>query len=122
MNYYESINAYSEDGLIGGSHVPIIVENVSIGANASISRGELLCAGSDGVYAPVTIAADSSKPLAIAATDCIADSLGAVTQGYMGGCFNSEKVLVGGADSLTAEAFRQSLRTQNIILTSMKEA
>lgn len=115
MKYYDETEGFVEDGLIGGNQ-PQVVHNVSLAANASISRGELLCS-TDGVWSLVTTAADSSKPLAIAASDCVADSIGAVTPAYMAGCFNSGKVIVGGADSLTAEAFTQSLRTQGIWLT-----
>ena len=121
MNYYEQVDGTTTDELIGGVEVPIIIHNVSVSANASLSRGELICADSLGVYSPATIEADAVKPLCIVAQDCTADSLGGVAQGYVSGVFNAEKVLVGGADSLTAEPFRQSLRSQGIYLTSLKD-
>lgn len=121
MIYFKTVDGYEEDALIGGDHVPIIIENVSLAANASVQRGDLVCADSTGAYTPVTAEADASKPLAIIVGQCDADSAGGVAQVYTSGVFNSEKVLVGGADSLTAEFFREALRKDNIHLTSLKE-
>lgn len=115
MNCYEEVEGYSEDGLLAGEYGATVVHNVSLSANASVSRGELICAGESGTWSPVTSAQDGSKALAIAACNCVASSLGAVTQAFMAGVFEASKVIVGGG--LQAEAFREPLRKDNIQLT-----
>ena len=121
MKYYDSADAWIEDALLGGTETPVRLQNISLTSGASVSRGDVLCCDSLGAYAAVSLAADSSKPLCIAAADFVADSVNAVTQAYFSGTFNREKVSVGGAESLTSDAFEQELRKQNIHLTSLKD-
>lgn len=122
MKYFDKADAWTEDALIGGTHFPVVVQNISVAADAEILRGELLCASvSGGTYAPVSTAADAQKVLCIAADDFTADSLHTATNAYFAGVFNKEKIIIGN-DSLTADNFAQSLRTQNIHLTSLKGA
>lgn len=118
MAYYVTVSGWTEDGLIGGLQEPVEIHNISLTSGASVSRGDLLCADSLGAYAPASLADDAQKDLCIAASD--ADSTTSITQAYFSGVFNREKVMVGGAASLTADAFESSLRKQNIRLTSMK--
>jgi len=105
-----------EDGLLGGGEFPVKVDNISLTSGAAVERGYLL-AGTSGVYS-LAGSGDVDKNLCIAATNFTADSLNAVTQAYTAGYFNREKITVG--DSLTADTFEQSLRRQNIHLTSRR--
>ena len=120
MKYFDQTDAWTEDALIGGTHFPIVVQNISVADDAEIQRGELLCASiTGGEFAPVSTADDADKILCIAADDFTADSLHTATNAYFAGVFNKEKIILGN-DSLTADDFAQSLRTQNIHLTSLK--
>ena len=121
MAYFETNDGWQEDALVGGEYAAIEVHNVSLSGGASVQRGELICAAND-VWSPVASADDASKPLAIACSDFTADSIQAVTQAYKSGVFNREKIICGAESaSLSVDTFEQSLRTQNIRLTSMKE-
>ena len=121
MKYVESCNGWSEDALLAGTEQPISIYNVNVGASATLSRGDLICAGSmSGVFAPVGSASDATKVLMIAADDFVADSLSTVTRAYASGVFNREKISFGGA-SLTTEPFEAEMRKQNLHLTSLKE-
>ena len=121
MKYVEVVNGWEEDALLAGTEFPTEIFNVSLSSGASVSRGDLLCAGSmSGVFAPVSSASDATKVLLISAEDFVADSLSTVTQAYASGVFNREKIKFGGA-SLTTEPFEQALRTQNIHLRGLKD-
>lgn len=136
MNYYDELTGFKEDGLIAHSAIQSIVYNVRV--SAAVVRGLLICKGSDGKYSPVTENADASKALAIAATDFTPTDDNNVTQAYVRGVFNAEKVYVGDAEPYAAlgkldevevligeaidfETFKQSLRIQNLYLTSLKD-
>ena len=132
--YYEKVAGYEEDGLIANSAIQSIVHNVKV--SAAVVRGQLICKGTDGKYSPVTENADAAKVLAIAATNFTPTDDNNVTQAYVRGAFNVEKVYVGtdppyslGAldsievlvgENLDLETFREALRVQGIWLTSLK--
>ena len=121
MEYFKTVNGWEEDALLAGTEFPVEIYNVSVGSSASLSRGDLICAGSmSGVFAPVSSAGDASKVLMIAADDFVADSLSTVTRAYASGVFSREKIKFGGA-SLTTDPFEQALRTQNIHLRGLQE-
>ncbi|MBR0061000.1 MAG: hypothetical protein IJP68_05915 [Selenomonadaceae bacterium] len=121
MEYFKTVNGWEEDALLAGTEFPVEIYNVSVGSSASLSRGDLICAGSmSGVFAPVGSASDATKVLMIAADDFVADSLSTVTRAYASGVFSREKIKFGGA-SLTTDPFEQALRTQNIHLRGLQE-
>ena len=136
MNYYDEVMGFKEDGLIAHSAIQSIVHNVKV--SAAVVRGLLICRGADGKYSPVTENADASKTLAIAATDFTPTDDSNVTQAYVRGVFNAEKVYVGDAEPYVAlgkvddvevligealdfETFKQSLRSQGIWLMEVQQ-
>ena len=122
MKYTATVDGWSADELLADTNFPVEVYNVSVGSSASLSRGDLICAGSmSGVFAPVSSASDAGKVLMIAADDFVADSLSTVTRAYAAGTFSREKITFGGA-SLTTEPFEQALRLQNIHLRGTQES
>ena len=134
--WYEEVMGFAEDGLIAHTAIQTILHNVKV--SAAVVRGQLICRGSDGKYSPVTENADASKVLAIAANNFTPSEDNNVTQAYVKGCFNVEKVYVGTdppyslghlsdvevlvGEAIDLETFRQALRTQSIWLTSLKGA
>lgn len=132
--YYDEVEGFKEDGLIGGHHIRSIVHNVEVAAG--VVRGHLIYQGSDGTWSPVTENADAEKTLAIAARDFTPTEGNAVTQAYLCGVFNVEKIYVGSnpayslgeldkvevliGEEFDLPAFEQALRTQGIWLTSLK--
>ena len=122
MKYIATVDGWEEDALLAGTEQPISIYNVNVGASATLSRGDLICAGSmSGVFAPVSSASDASKVLCIAADDFVADSLSTVTQAYASGKFNREKITFGSNSSVDLADFEQEMRKQNLHLTSLKE-
>ena len=115
MSYIEDYIGWAEDALIGGTDTPVRLYNASLSSGASVERGELLCADSLGVYSPVASTDDSVKPLAIAAHDLTADSIQAVTQIYVSGTFNKDKIKM--PEGVDIKAFSTPLRFQEIYLT-----
>lgn len=121
MKYVETSEGWQADELIADTAFPIRIENISVSSTATLTRGDLICAGSlSGIFAPVSSAADANKILMIAANDFVADSLNTIAQAYSSGCFSREKISFGGA-SLTTEPFEQELRRQNIHLRRLQE-
>lgn len=122
MEYIKSANGWEEDGLLGGVEIPTEIYNVSLSAETSVSRGDLLCGDSfSGVFAPVGGASDASKVLVIAAENFTADSLHSVTQAYVSGKFNREKITFAGNSSVDISDFENEMRKQNLHLTGIKE-
>lgn len=122
MSYVQKFPGVQRDELLGGTHVPISIRNVNVGASAVIERGMLLGASSPtGEFAQVTSADDASKVLCIASCDFTATADSHVTQAYTSGVFNSENIKLGGTSALKIEAFEEALRHDQIILTSIKE-
>lgn len=136
MGYYEEVAGFEEDGLIAHSAIQSIVHNVKV--SATVVRGHLLCKGNDGKYSPVTENADASKALAIAATNFTPSETNSTTQAYARGVFNADKIYVGASEPYASlghledvqtligeeidfDTFQQSLRTQGIWITKMKE-
>ena len=121
MKYFEKVDGVVYDELIGGMYEPIEIGNVSLSGGASVKRGELICADSLGALNQVSVAADASKPLAIATADFTADSIQAVTPAYFSGVFNREKIICGAESaSLDVATFEPEMRKQNLRLTSLK--
>ena len=115
--YIEKYDGYEEDGLISVAF-PTSINNVKVAANASLSRGDLLCGESmSGIFGPVASNDDAAKILMIAAEDFVADSLNAVTSAYSAGEFNREKISCAGGSITDFEA---EMRKQNLHLTSLK--
>lgn len=132
--YYEEVRGFAEDGLIGGEHIPLIVENAVV--TSAVVRGHLICKGDDG-WSPVTENDDASKDLAIVATSFTPDEDHEVTQIYTMGIFNVEKIYIGEdapyctlgqldevetliGEEFDLEAFRVALQKQGIRLTSLR--
>ena len=121
MKYVDTVPGWSADELLADTNFPVEIYNVNVGSSASISRGDLICAGSmSGVFAPVSSASDATKVLLIAADDFVADSLSTVTRAYSSGVFNREKIKFGGA-SLTTEPLEAEMRKQNLHLRGLQE-
>lgn len=118
MKYFETVTGVEYDELLGGTEQPVELWNVTCSSSATLTRGDLICAGSaSGVYSVVGGASDASKVLAI----CAADNDGAsITSAYVSGRFNRDKITFGGASTINISDFEQSLRTQNIHLTALK--
>lgn len=119
--YFYETDGVQRDELAGGAEFPISVWNVAVGASAVIERGQLLCADKPTAeFSLVTSEADADKILGVAAFDFTADDDHKVTTVYASGKFNREKIKLGGNSTLTLDAFENSLRKQNIHLTSIK--
>lgn len=103
----------------GGDGFPVELINVKVGANAEISRGNILAGNSPTETFSLATASDTSKTLVIAAENFVAESDNTVTTAYSAGKFNRERL---SADTdTTVAALETELRRQNIILTSIKE-
>lgn len=114
-------NTVARDELFGGGDgFPVEIANVKVASGTTITRGTILASATPaGTYSLAT-ASDTSKSLAIAAENFVATSSDdTVTQAFTAGKFNREKLT---ADTeTTIAALELPLRTQNIILTSIKE-
>lgn len=121
--YFYETDGISRDELSGGGDgIPQETWNVNVGASAAIERGMLLCADSPtDEFSLVATADDAQKVLAIAREDFTADAEHTVTQAFVSGKFNREKIILGGDSSLTIDAFENELRKQNLHLTALKE-
>ena len=120
MKYFSKEDGVVYDELLGGTHEPIEIGNVSLSGGASVKRGELICE-SDGAWSPVSSANDKNKNLAIATADFTADSIQAVTPAFFSGVFNREKIICGAESaSLDVATFEVEMRKQNLRLTSIK--
>ena len=112
MEYVKTTeNIELRDNLIAGGF-PASISNVSLAGGAEIERGMLLC-GENGVYQPVTSAADAKKDLVLASDDATSDAT--VASAYISGRFCTNKIKVG---ELDIEDFREPLRKSSIFLTT----
>ncbi|MBD3878211.1 MAG: hypothetical protein SR1Q5_00795 [Quinella sp. 1Q5] len=133
MKYYEEVAGYEEDGLLAGVNIAAIIHNVKV--TTPVIRGHLLCKGENG-WSPVEANADAQKPLAIAATFFNPVGDNNITQAYVSGVFNLEKVYIGAdppyslgevdkvtvliGEELDFEAFAEALRKEGIYLQGVK--
>ena len=119
--YYNEVSGVERDELQAGTAYPVDVWNVNVGASAVIERGMLLAAnGLTGTWSQVAASTDATKIMGIATTDFTADADHTVTQVYAGGTFNREKIILGGASTLTVDVFEPELRKQNIHLRHLR--
>ena len=117
--FYEKREGLINDELCGGPEQVQSIRNIETASDTMIQRGMLLCAATTyGVFGPVSSAGDASKVMVIAEKDFAADSDLHVTQAYTSGKFNREKIIL--AEGLSIDDFEESLRKENIILTSIK--
>ena len=114
MNYIEG-DGVKYDNLIAGAEIPVVIENVSV--TGAADEGCIL-GGTSNIFTAVTSAADSVKPLCIAAESKTSTDT-AVIPAYFGGKFNANKLSTG--STVTADTFTEKLRTDNIILTTARE-
>ena len=116
--YYEVVeNTVERDNLQAAMGVPEILENVSVSGGV-IERGMIIC-GTNGIYEPVTKAADANKPLAIAEMDYNSSDVGVISA-YTGGSFHMN-ALKTGSSIVSAEDFKEPLRKENIIVINQME-
>lgn len=113
-------NIQPRDELFGGDDgIPVSKRNIDVAANATIERGMLLASATTfGTFAPAA-ATDTGKVYLIAAEDFTADSDHTVTQAYVSGKFNREKIKLD--NSLNIDDFEETLRRANIHLTSIMD-
>lgn len=113
-------NIQPRDELFGGDDgIPVSLRNIEVAANAKIERGMLLSSATTfGTFAPVA-SVDTGKVYLVAAEDFAADSDHTVTQAYVSGKFNREKIKLD--SSLNIDNFEETLRRANIQLTSIMD-
>lgn len=113
-------NIQPRDELFGGDDgIPVSLRNIEVASSASIQRGMLLSSATTfGTFAPAADT-DKSKVYVVAAETFDADSDHTVTQAYVSGKFNREKIVLG--SSLDIDDFEETLRRANIHLTSIMD-
>ena len=117
--FFGTRDGIKRDELMGGTGVNIFNRNIAVDSDATIARGMLLCSNKTfGTYKPVSSTADASKVLVVAAENFNADSDHTVTQSYVSGMFNREKIILD--SSLNIDDFEEALRKVDIRLTSIK--
>lgn len=118
--FFGTRDGIKRDELCGGADgIPMSIRNIEVGSDTTIQRGMLLSSATTfGVFAPVADT-DTSKVFVIAEKDFQADSDHTVTQAYTSGKFNREKIILD--ESLNIDNYEETLRKENIILTSIKK-
>ncbi len=124
MAYIEEVQGVHYDELIGGTAVPVITKNVTLGAASAeteYKRGTLL-ALNNGKYAPADATSETTElktASAVLAADTVAGTSDIVATVYTAGMFNREKLIAANGD--TVDAHEEELRTVGIYLTSIKK-
>ena len=113
-------NIQPRDELFGGDDgIPVSLRNIEVDSSTSIQRGMLLSSATTfGTFAPAADT-DTSKVYVVAAETFDADSDHTVTQAYVSGKFNREKIVLD--SSLDIDDFEETLRRANIHLTSIMD-
>ena len=90
MEYFKKIeDALKRDELIGGK-VPTTIYNIKAGAD--VKRGDLLAADNYSAVFNLATATDTAKVFAVAMKDFSYSAEKNVTQGYVTGVFNIQKL------------------------------
>lgn len=120
--YFEKFdNTVKYDEIFGGGDgFPVEIANVKVASGTTITKGTILAAENLAGTFSLATASDTAKTLVIAAENFTATSSDeTVTQAYTSGRFNRNKLIANTETTVTA--LELPLRTQNIILTSIKE-
>ena len=112
-----SFDGVKPDELKGGILEPFEIFNITVGTDTTVARGELLAATDFSATFSLATASDTAKVFAVAVENFTADSDSAVTQAYVRGTFNREKIKP--TDTAILTALEPALRRQNILLTAL---
>ena len=116
MEYFKKIeDALKRDELIGGK-VPTTIYNIKAGAD--VKRGDLLAADNYSAVFNLATATDTAKVFAVAMKDFSYSAEKNVTQGYVTGVFNIQKL--NPHDDATINALAPAMFRQGIKLTDLK--
>ena len=96
--------------------MPITIYNIKVGAD--VKRGDLLAADNFSAVFSLAKAADTAKVFAVAMKDFSYSAENAVTQGYITGVFNLQKLNPN--DDATLNALAPAMFRQGIKFTDLK--
>lgn len=108
MDYIIDEKGATYDGLICGTKVKLVTENITVTASAAIPRGAIVTANGSMV---------NTGDVAYGIVAYPVDKEDTVATVYVSGEFNREKLIVGSGD--TVEAHKNELRNAGIFLSSM---
>lgn len=108
MDYIIDEKGATYDGLICGTKVKLITENITVTASAAIPRGAIVTANGSMV---------NTGDVAYGIVAYPVDKEDTVATVYVSGEFNREKLIVGSGD--TVETHKNELRNAGIFLSSM---
>ena len=122
MEFYKEFDdVLKRDELIGGHDTPIEINNIKVAQDAELKRGDLLAADNFQATFKLAAASDTAKCFAVAAEDFAASSDSAVTQAYISGRFNRQRLRVSSSDTATVlTTLEPALRRQEIKLSELK--
>ena len=121
MKYYGDFDTVTLDELQAASNIPVTTFNISVENNATIQRGDLLAAANFTDTFKLASAGDSSKVLAVARDNFVADSNHTVTAAYFSGTFHKNKIRTASSDSSVIDSLQNELRRQNLHFVKIKE-
>lgn len=108
MDYIIDEKGATYDGLIGGTSVKLITENITVTPGTAIPRGAVVTAAGSVV---------NTGDTAYGIVACAVSKEDTTATIYVSGEFNRERLIVGSGDTL--EAHKNELRNAGIFLSSM---
>jgi len=122
MEFLKQFNdCIKKDELIGGLS-EIQINNINVASDTTLQRGDLLAADNFQATFKLAAASDTSKAFAVAFKDFEASKDKTVTQAYVRGTFNREKLKVASSDTASVLAtLEPALMRQEIFLTALRK-
>lgn len=110
-----------KDELIGGDDTPLEMNNINVAQDAVLKRGDLLSADNFQDTFKLAAASDTAKVFAVSVKDFTASEDKQVTQGYISGRFNRQRLRVASSDTATVlTTLEPAMRRQEIKLSELK--